>query len=309
MNEKQDSPSGLKIWLTAVRPFAYTASVLAVLLGLAVSYGAGYPIRWGCFALTLIGVLCFHTTANLLNDCFDHRRGLDTDVLPTSGAIVRGWLTERQVFHAAMLWLTAGVACGLVLTWLIGWVVLLLGLLGTVIALGYTTACFCFKYNGLGDIAIFSAFGVLSVFGTYWVQTQTFDWWPIFWSVPLCSYTVAIVHANNWRDIDRDRDAHCVTPAVVLGARGSLLYYRVLVIGPYVLVAGAIALARVFGIGEQAPITVAAALLSLPMALRLSSLRPDRDEATFSMLDGKTAQLHTAFGALLCCGFLLGKLI
>jgi len=301
-------PGRVKIWITAVRPFAYTASALAVVLGIAVACHAGYAVRWGLFGLTLLGVLCFHTAANLLNDCFDHRRGLDTEVLPTSGAVVRGWLKEDQVFHAALVCLAAGVVCGLVLTWLSGWVVLLLGVLGTIIALGYTTARFCFKYNGLGDATIFAAFGLLPVFGTYWVQTQVFSWQPILWSVPLCCYTVAILHANNWRDIDRDRKARCMTPAVMLGDRGSALYYRALILGPYVLIVGAILLTRVAGVGNLAPAAAAATLLSLPLGLRLARVKSGAGSPLFSMLDGKTAQLHMAFGLLLIAGLLVERM-
>jgi 1,4-dihydroxy-2-naphthoate octaprenyltransferase len=45
-------------------------------------------------------------------------------------------------------------------------------LVGGVIALGYTRMGFCLKYAALGDISFFFAFGVLPMFGTYWVQTQ-----------------------------------------------------------------------------------------------------------------------------------------
>lgn len=308
MTQNTEAPGRIRTWITAVRPFAYTASVLAVLLGVAVATHAGYPVRWALLVLTLVGVVCVHTAANLLNDCFDHRRGLDTEVLPTSGAIVRGWLTEGEVFRGAMFFLGAGIACGFVLAWITGWAVLLLGAVGTVIAFGYTTARFCFKYNGLGDAAIFSAFGILPVFGTYWVQTETFSWQPIFWSVPLCSYTVAILHANNWRDIERDRRADCLTPAVLLGNRGSGIYYRGLILGPYLLVAAAILLTRGVAWADPAPVTTAIALLSLPLALRLARVRPEPGSLPFAMLDGKTAQLHTAFGALLAVGFLIDRL-
>ncbi len=302
------APGRIRVWITAVRPFAYTASVLAVLLGAAVAYHAGYPVRWALLGLNLVGVVCVHTTANLLNDCFDYRRGLDTDVLPTSGAVVRGWLTEGEVFRGALFFLGAGVVCGFVLAWFAGRVVLLLGALGTVIAFGYTTARFCFKYNGLGDAAVFSAFGILPVFGAYWIQTQTFSWEPLFWSVPLCSYTVAILHANNWRDIERDRCANCLTPAVMLGNRGSAVYYRALILGPYLLVVAAILLTRGTGWAVPVPVTTAACLLSLPLALRLARVKPEPGSVPFAMLDGKTAQLHTAFGVLLTVGFVVDRL-
>ena len=302
-------PGQARVWITAVRPFAYTASVLAVLLGAAIAFNAGYPVQWIRFVLTLIGVVCFHTAANLLNDCFDHRRGLDTEVLPTSGAIVRGWLSERQVFRAAMAALVVGVVCGFVLTVLCGWFVLGLGVAGTVICLTYTRSGFCLKYNGLGDAGILAAFSVLPVLGTYWVQSDTFHWQPVLWSLPLGSYTVAILHANNWRDIERDRASRCVTPAGLLGSACSALYYQLLILGPYGLVAATIGVAYATGAVNMAPLTAGAVVLSLPLALALARISPERNSATFAMLDGRTAQLHMAFGVLLTAGFFAGRLL
>ena len=295
--------------LVAVRPFAYTASVTPVILGLAVSYYAGNPVRWGLFLLTLLGVLCFHTAANLLNDCHDHKRGLDTEVLPTSGAIVRGWLTEAQVYYAALATLALGVACGVILVYATGPVLLLPGVLGMVIALGYTRAGLCFKYIGLGDLVIFVAFGILPVFGTYWVQAQQFSWLPIFWSVPLAALTVGILHANNWRDLTDDRSRNCRTFASMLGERGSRGYYRTLILGPFVMVGLCLLVGLVPGIKPPAPVTLLLVIPALPMAIRLSRASSTRNAAVFSMLDARTAQLQLLFGLLLPLAFVAARLL
>ena len=89
MTDAQTRPGFFKTWLIAVRPFAYTASVLSVALGLALAYYRGAGIRWLPLAVTLVGVVLFHTAANLLNDCFDYKRGLDVEPTPVSGAVVR----------------------------------------------------------------------------------------------------------------------------------------------------------------------------------------------------------------------------
>lgn len=53
--QRPDTPnSALRIWLTAVRPFAYTASVLTVALGAAMAHHAGYSLCWGCLAKELL---------------------------------------------------------------------------------------------------------------------------------------------------------------------------------------------------------------------------------------------------------------
>jgi 1,4-dihydroxy-2-naphthoate octaprenyltransferase len=301
--------SVLRTWLVAVRPFAYTASFTSVFLGLALSVYEGNAVNGGGLLLCLLGVFCFHTAANLLNDCYDHRRGLDTEVNPQSGAVVRGWLTERQVFRAAMGFLVVGVTCGLLLTWMAGATVLALGLVGAVIALGYTRAGPCLKYAGLGDGAIFLAFGVLPVFGTYWVQAGRFSWLPLLWSVPLVSPTVGILHANNWRDLATDAARGCQTPAVRLGERGSASYYRAQVLGPFVLTALYLLLDGLSVLDGLAPAPCALVVLALPCAVALARTDRARHPEAFAALDGKTARLQLLFGVLLPAAFFAARFL
>ena len=297
----------VKVWLTAVRPFAYSASVLAVVLGMAIARYCGYPIQWGPFVVTLLGVLCFHTAANLLNDCFDHRRGLDTrdTVTATSGAVVRDWITEAHAFRAATVLLAVGIGCGLFLTWYAGWVVLLLGVLGAIFTAGYTTPRLCFKYVGLGDAAIFFSFGILVIFGAFWVQARQFHWLPVLWSLPPVMLTVGILHANNWRDIESDPSKGCRTVANVLGSRGSEIYYRFLVLGPFVLIAVYLLLDLFPGLGVHTPLTTLAVFLALPLAIKLSGVKRRGTPEQFAVLEGSTAQLHLVFTVLCAAAFFI----
>lgn len=295
----------LRIWGIAVRPFAYTGSVSAVCLGLAFTLHAGHAVHWGWFLLTLLGVVCFHTAANLLSDVYDFRRGLDTVVFPTSGALVRGLLTEPQVFRGAMVFLAAGVALGLWLTAEAGWPVLGLGLAGGILAIFYTGQRFGFKYQGLGDLAVLAAFGPLPVFGTYWVQTRAYHWLPVAGSLPIALLTVGILHANNWRDIQNDLAQKSFTFASRLGAAGSAWYYRFLILSPYFLAAfyGA---AEWFGFGSTpAQPAVLAVLLTLPLAFKLAGVRQSSER--FLRLDGETAKLQSLFSLLLIAGLLIAR--
>mgnify|MGYP005623951847 CR=1 FL=1 len=303
----QPTPNAVKIWFTAVRPFAYPASALPVILGLALVVHAGHTINWALAALTMVGVLSFHTAANLLNDCFDHHRGTDDSILPTSGAIVRGWLTEKQVYRAALVSLGLGMACGAALIPAAGWLVFALGSLGTLFTVGYTRRGRCLKYAGLGDVTIFIAFGLLPVFGTYWVQTRTLSWLPILWSLPLASLTVGILHANNWRDIPTDTANGCRTVAARLGDHGSGVYYRCLVIAPYILTSLYLAIALTANSPGLAPRTVGLVLIALPASLELTRVHRETNRATFMMLDARTAQLQLLFGVLLCLAFVAGQ--
>lgn len=306
MKYVENNISPVKVWITAVRPFAYPATVTPVLLGLALSYFAGFPVNWPFFVLTLVGVLCFHTAGNLLNDCFDFTRGLDTQILPTSGAVVRGWLSVRQVYAVVAGLLVVGTACGLLLVYYTGWVLFVIGVLGMFLCLTYTTPGPCFKYTGFGDALIFVAFGLLPVYGTWWVQTQTFSWLPFLWSVPIACFTVGILHTNNWRDIESDEKKGCRTHAVLLGEKGSAHYYWFLMTAPFVLVVLYLFVAVFWRVDGLAPKSSIAVLLVLPVVVNLMKISLNRGNADFPMLDARTAQAQMMFGLLLPIAFVVG---
>lgn len=301
----------LGAWLIAVRPWSFTGSVLAVLLGQAIAYYLGYPVRWTAFAVALTGVVLFQIAANLLNDCFDYRRGLDTVPNPASGAVVRGLVTDKQVLKLAVVCLALGTGCGLYLYTVAGWMVLVLGVLGALIVMSYTTSGICLKYVGLGDPAIFLTFGILPVFGTFWVQTLTFDWLPIIWSVPLVMFTVGILHANNWRDLKTDAARGCKTFATYLGDRGSEQYYRLLMTAPFACVVLMCAGGALPSSMMKSPLSALLSLVAVPMALKLVAISRARTTAparqAFVTLDARTAQVHMVFGLLLTVGFVVGR--
>lgn len=299
----------IKKWLTALRPFAYTASVLPALLGLAVSFYEGYSINWLSFALTVLGLICFQSATNLINDCYDYKRGLDKVITPVSGAVVRGWITPQQAIIAAILFMIAGGACGLYLVMAAGWPVLLLGVVGIVIVLGYTSNGICLKYAGLGDLSVFIGLGILPVLGSYWVQAQEFSWAPFLWAPVISLFTVGILHANNWRDIESDKDSSCRTVAGMLGMHGSALYYRFLMFIPFVIIVFYVAMQFVVGGKFTAPYTTLIVLFSLPLVVKLTKISPKHDGGVFVMLDGKTAQAQLVFGVLLVVGFFVARVV
>ncbi len=311
MSENEVPKSKFQIWKTAVRPFAYTATVSAVVLGLAIAYFDGYDINWLNFLITLFGVVFFHTAGNLINDVIDHKKGVDTMVFPVSGAVVRGWLTGKQAMAGAMIFLALGMACGFYLVWALGWPVLALGLIGVGLTLAYTRTGFSLKYTGMGDFTIFITCGMLPVFGTYWVQTQTFSVLPILWSLPIVLITVGILHANNWRDIQTDKAKECKTVASSLGEKGSSRYYKALVLTPFLLVFAYIGIGLIPGLSFLAPPPLVALIvfLAFPVALKLARFRKEDDMQMFMMLDGKTAQLQMQFAILLTVGLIVSSFL
>jgi 1,4-dihydroxy-2-naphthoate octaprenyltransferase len=297
--------NSLKKWVVAARPWSLPASSMPVVFGtsLAVVIG-GARLDVFRFLLALAAMVILHSAANMLSDVFDFRKGLDTEVTPVSGAVVRGWLSPRTVAAGAAVLFAAGMAIGLGLVGLTGAVLLYIGAAGVVIGAGYTFL----KSRAFGDLAVFLNFGILGSLGAWVVQTRTFSWLPIIWAVPLAMLVSGILHANNWRDSATDGERKVLTLARLLGDRGSLVYYGVLVFGSMALVLGFTIVPRLVPMPLPAlPLTFLAVLAALPRTLALWRRARRRkapvEPMDFIILDGATAGYNLLFG-LLCTGSL-----
>jgi 1,4-dihydroxy-2-naphthoate octaprenyltransferase len=293
-------PSALKKWLVATRPWSFPASTMPVAFGTALAVvveGARFSAPLFLWALATMVVL--HAGANILSDVFDFRRGLDRDVTPVSGAVVRGWITTAQALRAAVALFGLGGCSGLLIAWTAGRSLLLVGGIGLAVGAAYTLL----KARALGDLAVFLDFGLLGACGAWIVQTGSFSWLPVLWTVPMAMLVSAILHANNWRDLVSDGESRVTTVAGLLGDRGSFVYYGVLIFGPFLIDLAFIVVPRIArGALPPLPWTFLAVLLALPNAFRLwgRAVRRTRPRAPldFIILDGATASHNLVFGLI-----------
>lgn len=286
-----------KIYWKATRPFSFTVTVMSVLLGALMAH----KFSWTWFLLTFLGALLMHAGVNVISDAFDYRRGVDTwRVLGSSRVLVDGLMNPSAHLRWGLLLFGLGCVIGLILAYFRGWPVIIFGLVGAILGFFYTAPPLGFKYKALGDLAVFLAFGPLMVMGTYYVLVQQI-WWKLFWlSVPFGLLTIAILHGNNFRDIEEDSRAGYKTIAGFLGLRGSSIYYLVLVVGAYALTILFVALGWL-------PIWSLLILVTVPYAWRniRTAFQPAR--VAFTLLDLLTAQLHMLFGLALLAGILLSR--
>jgi len=299
--EQKEAIPFVKKWIVAMRPWALPASTMPVIFGTSLAVVFGYAsldiVR---FLLALLAMVILHSASNILSDIYDFKRGLDTSVTPVSGALVRGWINVRQAFTGSLVLFTSGCILGIVLVLMTGRVLLIIGVIGVAIGVMYTFL----KYHVLGDLAVFLNFGILGSLGAWIVQTKTFSWLPVIWTVSMAMLVSAILHANNWRDAVSDREKKVFTVAGILGDRGSLIYYGLLLFGSIAFILLLIFIPRFFSVRIiPMPLTFLLSLLALPNALKLwrraVRRRRPRHPMDFAVLDGATAQQNLVFG-LLC---------
>jgi 1,4-dihydroxy-2-naphthoate polyprenyltransferase len=306
----------LKKWWISARPFSFPASTMPVIFGtvLAYVYG-GYELNYLNFILAFIAMVILHSGANILSDIFDYQKGLDKDPTPVSGGVVRGYITIREAWIGSVSMLLVGTAIGLYLAYVSGPWLLVIGFVGLFVGTFYTTDTpVSMKYHGLGDLAVFLNFGILGSLGAYYVQSSHLSWIPVIWAIPMSMLVIAILHANNWRDIQSDKVGKIFTIAALLGDKSSLRYYGLLIYGPFILVLLLIVVPfLLFPEMTAMPFTFLITIGALPLAIKLWKKALNRKNPSqpldFIALDGATAQLNLLFGSLCTLALLLQAVI
>ncbi len=293
----QLQPSKINTWITATRPFSFTASVTPVLIG-SVFGAIDGPFSWSRFFLALFGSLFIHIGTNLINDYYDYKSGVDTLESGSGSQILpRQLLSPSEIYWGGITAFGAGSALGLLLVAMCGWPILVLGITSVLAGYFYTANPVSLAYIALGEATVFLFMGTVIVAGAYYVQRETFALVPILTSLPVGCLVAAILQANNIRDSESDKSNGKNTLATVVGRNAANWEFAALIYGAFLLTGGLV----VFG---YSPLPVLLTLLSLRMAVPLVN-RVFR-EIDLRDIDEQTAKLHLEYGVLLITGLIIG---
>jgi 1,4-dihydroxy-2-naphthoate octaprenyltransferase len=302
MREDSGSSSQFIIWMHAIRPKTLPAAAAPVIVGTALAYRDG-AFLFGPAIVALCAALLLQIGANLANDVFDYRKGADTkDRLGPVRVTQAGLLTPEQVLKG--MWVTFGIAalCGVYLTFIAGWIIVLIGLLSIVAAAAYTGGPYPLGYYGLGDLFVFVFFGLVAVCGTYYIQVGGINSSVLWASIPVGLLITAILVVNNLRDIDTDEGAGKKTLAVRLGVTGTRLEYSFCIFG-----ANVVPLCMWIVGMESAWISIV--LLSLPLALSLVRKIWNERGRDLNPALAMTGQLALLYSLLFSAGVILPYLM
>ena len=294
------------MWWLGARPRTLGAGLVPVVVGMA---AAGEVSWWRLLAAALVAS-GLQIGVNLANDYFDGVRGVDTHERVGPPRLTQsGLASERSVLVAASVALgvaaLAGLALALVTTPAL---ILLVGALALGAAVLYSGGPRPYASLGLGELMVFLFFGLLATGGTTYVMIETVtpaSWWC---GVVLGLLAVAILIANNLRDITTDEATGKRTLAVRLGDRHTRALYGTCVVGAFLtIVAGVLA----FIVDERAgvPQWVLLGLVAWPLAIRpLDTVRTASGRDLVPVLTG-TALIHAACGLLMGLGLVLSRTV
>jgi 1,4-dihydroxy-2-naphthoate polyprenyltransferase len=293
------APGPLTIWLMAARPRTLTAAIVPVWIGTAVAIRDGALAPLPALA-ALLGAILIQIGTNLANDYFDAAKGADKERRGPVRVTQAGLVPPGRMRAAIGITFGLAVLCGLYLAFVGGWPIVVIGLLSIASGLAYTGGPYPLGYHGLGDLFVFVFFGLIATVGTYYVQALRVSALSVWAAVPMGCLTVAILVANNLRDIDSDRRAGKRTLVARYGRRfGQIEYAAALLLAlaiPMLLVA-----ARQLRPAGLLPI------LATPLAWRLlrGAYAPDPSLADHLRLLAGTSWFLVGYGLLLFLGIVL----
>jgi 1,4-dihydroxy-2-naphthoate octaprenyltransferase len=290
------APSRVRVWLQAIRVFSFTASVIPILVGSALAF-ADHAFRPGLTALILLASITCHAGANLANDYYDHRKGIDTDEsLGPSQVIQDNLLSPREVRRGMIVAFALATLLGLIIVSTSGWPVFALAVACLAAAYFYTGGPAPLGYMALGEVTVFLSMGIGIIVGAYYVLTASVTVASFLAASAIAFLVALILHANNIRDIALDRAAGKRTLATILGRSAANIEYALLVAASYVSIVALV-------VFNPSLWPASLVLLTLPLAMRLTQVVfVATDPSALNSLLRRTAGLHLRFGLLLAIG-------
>ena len=227
-------------WLIGARPRTLPAAVVPVALGAAAAVGEGAV--WWRVAPALLVSLALQVGVNYANDYSDGVRGTDEVRVGPTRLVASGLASPGSVKKAALLAFGVAAVAGLGLAAVTSWWLLAVGAAALLAGWGYTGGPKPYGYLGLGEVFVFTFFGLVATAGTTYVIAERIT--GVAWLAGCAAgcLACALLVVNNLRDIPTDREVGKRTLAVRLGdARTRWLYVLLLVAAWALLVAIAVA--------------------------------------------------------------------
>lgn len=220
------------------RPHTWPASLAPVVTAaLMALFQSDKPFQWDIFVLCLGIALSAQALSNVLNDLFDNKKGADTPKRKGFKRLLSsGDLTLQEIKIAAYVWTCIVALLGFVLSALVSWWLLSIGVLIFLGAWGYSAGKFSLSYHALGDAAVILFFGIIAVVFSYYVLTAQFDYQVFLVGISMGCAIDNILMVNNYRDYEEDKSTGKRTLIVRMGKKwGPKLYITNVVLSIFLL--------------------------------------------------------------------------
>jgi len=216
----------VRLWVAGARPRTLWAAAVPVAVGTAAGrLGHLGGVVWWRAALAAVVAFGIQVGPTYANDYSDGVRGSHDRRVGPLRLTASGLASPARVRNAALAAFGVAGAAGLALSASVAW--WLVGVGAACVAAGwlYTGGPRPYGYLGLGEVFVFVFFGLVATAGSAYVQHGRLTAAAVAAGVPVGLLSVALLEANNLRDIVGDAASGKRTLAVRLGQPGARWLY------------------------------------------------------------------------------------
>ena len=210
----------ISAWFRVIRIRFLLASVIAVSVGLAITWWHSSNVTVFDAILTMAGVLALHASVDLFNDYWDFKRGIDTATKRTkmsggSGVLPEGILKPRQVYAGGIIFLVIGTIIGVYFVITDGIIIGIILAFAVVSIYFYSTKIVNW---GLAEVFV-SIKGTLIVIGTYFIQTSQINESVILGGIVVGVLSSLVLFITSFPDHDADKAKGRKTLVIGIGKK------------------------------------------------------------------------------------------
>lgn len=233
----------LSVWFRVIRVRFLFASVIAVSVGLAITWHQNSIIDLRDAILTFCGVLALHASVDLLNDYWDYKRGIDTTTKRTkmsggTGVLPEGLLKPSSVYRAGIGFLILGSLIGMYFVFTDGIII--------AVILGFAILSIYFYSTTIVDSGLAEFFvavkGMLIVIGTYFIQSNLITFESILGGIVVGVLSSLVLFVASFPDHDADKSKGRKTLVITVGKEKATslfwifptISYSVVIVGVFI---------------------------------------------------------------------------
>lgn len=233
--------ANLESWVSAARLRTLPLSISGILVGTSIAV-AQDVFNAVIFALALATTLGLQVLSNFANDYGDFVKGTDNEERVGPRRTMQSGLINRRemyygmvvtgiitfLFAITLIFVAFGTRSTLFL-----FIFFLLGIAAIVAAVKYTVGDSAYGYRGYGDLFVFLFFGVVGVYGCYFLYSLEWDWRVLLPAATVGFLSAGVLNLNNMRDQAADARAGKNTLVVQMGASMAKKYHYFLLLAAF----------------------------------------------------------------------------
>lgn len=221
-----------KYWIEAFRLRTLPLSLSTVIMGSLAAYYA-HTFQWWVLFWSLITTLFLQILSNLANDYGDAVSGVDKDRQGPARMVQSGHISAPEMKRMIKVFVLLSLISGVMLLHValpgnliyIALLFLVIGIGAIYAAINYTVGKNPYGYKGWGDAFVFIFFGLVGVYGTFFLHARIMNYWVFLPAISIGLLSAGVLNVNNLRDEESDRLVGKRSLVVIYGRRFGVSYH------------------------------------------------------------------------------------